>query len=83
MSITWSAARIASSSCSTTSTLLPMSRRWRKVPIRRALSRWCRPIDGSSSTYITPVSPEPICDASRIRCASPPDSESALRSRLR
>ena len=27
MSITWSAARIASSSCSTTSTLLPMSRR--------------------------------------------------------
>ena len=47
---------------------------------RRSLSRWCRPIDGSSSTYITPVRPEPICDASRMRCDSPPDSESADRS---
>jgi hypothetical protein len=49
-------------------------------PISRSLSRWCRPIDGSSSTYITPVSPEPICDASRMRCDSPPDSVSAERS---
>src|SRR5260364_422705 len=37
-------------------------------------------MDGSSSTYITPVSPDPICDASRMRCASPPDKVSALRS---
>ena len=38
---------------------------------------------GSSSTYITPVKPEPICEAKRMRCASPPDKVSALRDRLR
>ena len=75
--------RIMSSSCSTTSTLLPRSRRRRSVAIRRSLSRWCRPMLGSSSTYITPVRPEPICEARRMRWASPPDSVSALRSRLR
>ena len=68
MSITWSAARIASSSCSTTSTVLPRSRSRRSVASSRSLSRWCRPIDGSSSTYSTPVSPEPIWLASRMRC---------------
>ena len=49
--------------------------------MRRALSRWCRPIEGSSSTYITPVRPEPIWLARRMRCASPPESESAERSK--
>jgi hypothetical protein len=43
------------------------------------LSRWCRPIDGSSSTYSTPVRFEPICVARRMRCPSPPDSVAALR----
>ena len=79
MSTTWSAASIASSSCSTTITELPRSRRCFSVSMRRALSRWCRPMDGSSSTYITPVSPEPIWLASRMRCASPPESVSAER----
>ena len=51
--------------------------------ISRRLSRWCRPIDGSSSTYITPDSSEPSCDASRMRCASPPDSVAAARSSVR
>ena len=32
---------------------------------------------------MTPVSPEPICEASRIRCASPPESVSAERSSAR
>ena len=41
--------------------------------IRRALSRWCRPMLGSSRMYSTPIRPEPICVASRIRWASPPD----------
>ena len=50
MSTRWSAARIASSSCSTTSTVLPRSRRRVSVFSSRSLSRWCRPIDGSSST---------------------------------
>ena len=83
MSMMWSAARIMSSSCSTTSTLLPISRRCFKVAIRRSLSRWCRPMLGSSSTYITPVSPLPIWLASRMRCASPPLKVSALRLRLK
>ncbi|QYU67702.1 hypothetical protein J4558_22840 [Leptolyngbya sp. 15MV] len=74
ISIRWSALRIASSSCSTTSTVLPISRRRRSVASRRSLSRWCRPMLGSSSTYSTPVSPLPICDASRMRCDSPPES---------
>ena len=42
------------------------------------LSRWCRPIDGSSSTYSTPVSCDPICVASRMRWPSPPESVAAL-----
>src|SRR6267143_5670290 len=62
-------------------TVLPRSRRCLSVARRRALSRWCRPIEGSSSTYMTPVSPEPIWLASRMRCASPPESVSAPRSR--
>ena len=45
-----SAAAMASSSCSTTSTVLPMSRRWMSVFRSRLLSRWCRPMEGSSST---------------------------------
>ena len=48
MSIRWSAARIICSSCSTTSTVLPRSRSRSSVSISRPLSRWCRPIDGSS-----------------------------------
>ena len=73
MSTTQSAARIVSSSCSTTMSVLPRSRSATSVSIRRRLSRWCRPIDGSSSTYSTPVRPEPIWVARRMRCASPPD----------
>ena len=83
MSTTWSARRIASSSCSTTITVLPRSRRRVRVPSRRSLSRWCRPMLGSSSTYITPTRPAPICEARRMRWASPPDRLSALRSRVR
>ena len=47
------------------------------------LSLWCSPIDGSSSTYKTPVSLEPIWVASLIRCASPPDRVPALRASVR
>ena len=79
MSTTQSAVRMVSSSCSTTISVLPRSRSRVRVWISRWLSRWCSPIDGSSSTYSTPTSPEPICVASRIRCASPPDSVAAAR----
>ena len=43
------------------------------VPSSRALSRWCRPIEGSSRMYMTPVSPEPTWLARRMRCVSPPE----------
>ena len=83
MSTIQSADRIVSSSCSTTRMVFPRSRSRASVSISRRLSRWCRPMLGSSSTYSTPISPEPICVASRIRCASPPDRVLAVRSRVR
>ena len=43
-----SAARMVSSSCSTTSTLLPRSRRWTRVFKSLSLSLWWRPMLGSS-----------------------------------
>jgi hypothetical protein len=48
MSMTQSAVRIVSSSCSTTSTVLPRSRSRVSVAMSFALSRWWSPIDGSS-----------------------------------
>ena len=83
MSTIQSAAWMVSSSCSTTISVLPRSRSVMSVSMRRRLSRWWRPIDGSSSTYRTPVRPEPICVASRMRCASPPERDPAERLRLR
>ena len=74
ISTIWSAAYIVSSSCSTTSTVLPKSLNFLSVAISLSLSLWCNPILGSSKIYNTPVSPPPICVASLILCASPPDS---------
>ena len=51
----------------------------RGSPISFSLSRWCRPIEGSSRMYMTPTRLEPIWVASRIRCASPPESVRAER----
>ena len=70
---------MVSSSCSTTSKVLPKSRNPFNVSMSRSLSRWCSPMDGSSRMYNTPTKPEPICVARRIRCASPPDKVPALR----
>ena len=47
MSTSQSELRIICSSCSTTMTVLPRSRRRSSVPISRLLSRWWSPIDGS------------------------------------
>src|SRR5687767_2261244 len=58
-SITQSDSRMVSSSCSTTSTVLPRSRKPLSVSSKRALSRGCNPMDGSSSTYNTPTNLEP------------------------
>ena len=45
-----SARNISSSSCSTTSSEFPLSRKVSRVEINRSLSRACSPILGSSST---------------------------------
>ena len=83
MSMTQSAVRMVSSSCSTTSTVLPRSRSRVSVAISFALSRWCRPIEGSSRMYSTPISVVPIWVASRICCASPPESVCDVRLTVR
>ena len=82
-STTQSDARIVSSSCSTTITVLPVSRSESKVRSSRLLSRACRPIDGSSRMYSTPARAEPTCVASRMRWLSPPDRVAAVRSSVR
>ena len=74
---------MASSSCSTTMTVLSLSRNIFSVSNNLSLSLWCRPMDGSSNTYSTPDSPLPICDAKRIRCASPPDSVPDIRDNVK
>ena len=78
-----SASSMVSSSCSTTISVLPRSRRPFRLFSSRRLSRWCRPMEGSSSMYSTPTRPLPIWVASRMRWASPPDSVPALRDRVR
>ena len=74
MSITWSASSIVSSSCSTTIKVFPRSLRCFNVSISFILSLWCNPMLGSSKTYKTPTNLLPICVASLIRWASPPDN---------
>ncbi len=81
-SITWSAARMVSSSCSTTSTVFPRSRSCRRVSSSCTLSRWCRPMEGSSRMYSTPPAVGDL-RARRMRCASPPERVSAERPRVR
>ncbi len=60
-----------------------MSRRLFSVAIIFTLSLGCRPMLGSSRTYSMPIRPDPICDDSRIRCDSPPDSVPDRRLKLR
>ena len=73
ISITWSDCFIASSSCSTTITVLPRSLNLKSVLINCWLSFWCNPIEGSSNTYNTPVNPDPIWLANLILWLWPPD----------
>jgi hypothetical protein len=46
----WSAARMTSGSCSTTRMVLPRSRRSSRMRMSLAVSRVCRPMEGSSRT---------------------------------
>ncbi len=79
-STTWSAIAITCGLCSTTSTVLPLSRSRSSSSFMRWMSWGCRPIVGSSKTYVTSVSEEPRWRIIFVRCASPPESEPAGRS---
>src|SRR5215470_16523339 len=65
-----SAARIVSGSCSTTTSVFPKSRKPFSISINRFVSRGCRQIDGSSSTYSAPTRCDPNDVASWMRCAA-------------
>jgi hypothetical protein len=61
--------------CSTTSTVLPLSRRRSSSSFIRWMSCGCRPTVGSSNTYVTSVSDEPRWwRIIFVRWASPPES---------
>ena len=73
-STAWSAIAIVSGLCSTTSTVLPLSRSCSSRSFIRWMSCGCRPIVGSSKTYVMSVREEPRWRIILVRCASPPDS---------
>ena len=73
-STTWSPIAIVSGLCSTTSTVLPLSRSSSSRSFIRSMSCGCSPTVGSSNTYVTSVSEEPSWRIIFVRCASPPDS---------
>ena len=56
-----------SSSCSTTITVLPKSRKSFKTPMSRSVSLGCKPILGSSKIYIEPTKELPKEVAKFIR----------------
>ncbi len=82
-STTWSAIAIVSGLCSTTSTVLPLSRSRCSRPFMRWMSCGCRPVVGSSKTYVVSVREDPRWRIILTRCASPPESVPAGRSRER
>jgi hypothetical protein len=76
-------ARITASSCSTTSSVLPLSRRFCITRMRRPTSRGCRPMLGSSRTKRVFTSDAPRQVVRFTRSTSPPLSVRVGRSRLR
>ena len=74
ISIIISAAFIMSSSCSTTITVFPKSRKSFNTEISLSVSFGCNPILGSSRIYIEPTRLLPREVAKFIRWLSPPDN---------
>ena len=70
-------------SWSTRSTELPSATRSSITAVRPAMLAGWRPMEGSSSTYSTPVVRLRTARASCIRCRSPVDRVAAERSRVR
>ncbi len=82
-SITRSAPRIISRSCSTTTATFSSFDRARTTPRSRSTSRGCKPTVGSSSTNIAPFSVAPSALVSATRWVSPPESVREVRSKER
>src|SRR6266567_4595065 len=74
---------MTSGSCSTTITVLPLSRNFSSSSFKRWTSRGCKPTLGSSKIYMTSTRLPLRCLTILTRCDSPPDSVSVARSRLR
>ena len=70
-------------SWSTRITELPSATKSCITPVSPTMLAGCRPMDGSSSTYSTPVVRLRTARASCIRCRSPVDRVAAERSRVR
>ena len=83
MSIKLSAARMISSSCSTTSKVLPLSRKLCITRTSRPTSRGCKPTLGSSMTKSVLTSDAPRQVVRLTRCISPPLSVRVERSSVR
>ena len=64
-SMTQSACATTSRLCSITTTELPSSTNWLRMPIKRLMSARCSPVVGSSSTYTCPVLPNSAASFSR------------------
>ena len=78
-----SAARMIPASCSTTSRVLPASRRRCRIPITRPMSRAWSPMLGSSRTNRVLTSEVPSAVVRLMRWTSPPLSVRDWRSRVR
>ena len=74
ISMSRSAALMISSSCSTTTTVFPMSRSFLSTDMSLSVSRGCRPMLGSSSIYIDPTRELPRAVTRFILWLSPPDN---------
>ncbi|MSQ66424.1 MAG: hypothetical protein EXR37_08950 [Limnohabitans sp.] len=83
MSTMRSAASITAGSCSTTTRVLPASRRRSMAWVMRCMSRGCKPMLGSSSTNKVLTSEVPSAVVRLMRCTSPPLRVRLCRSRLR
>ena len=83
ISIIQSAARMISSSCSTTMTVLPKSRNCCSTLMSLSVSLLCSPILGSSRMYRLPTRLLPSDVARLMRWLSPPDSDAEGRLSVR
>ena len=83
MSTIRSAANMTAGSCSTTTKVLPASRKRNMAWVILCMSRGCKPMLGSSNTNKVLTNEVPKAVVRLMRCTSPPLSVRLCRSRLR